>query len=404
MARDAGHPPRAGQIMKDDTLLTHVGRDPAAQHGAVNPPVYHVSTVVAPTVAALKAREATPFDGMSYGRSGTPTSFALEETVAALEGGHRGVVVSSGLAAVMVTLIGFLKAGDHILVSDSVYGPTRVRACDGILKRYGVETTYYDPLIGADIASLIRPKTRIVYVESPGSLSFEVQDVPAIAAAAKARNCLTVCDNSWAAGLFFKPLAHGVDIVIQAATKYIVGHSDAMLGVIVTGTPEQFQTVKWTGNALGNCAGPDDCYLGLRGIRTLATRLRRHQETGLTLARWLEARPEVARVMHPGLEDDPGHAIWRRDFTGASGLFGLVLEPFPEAAVAAMLDGMKLFAMGASWGGYESLILPTDPARYRTATRWQAPGPSLRIHAGLEDPGDLIADLEAGFARLNAAA
>ena len=390
--------------MKDDTLLTHAGRDPAAQHGAVNPPVYHASTIVAPTVEVLEARNATPFEGTTYGRTGTPTSFALEETVAALEGGHRGVVVSSGLAAVMVTLIAFLKAGDHLLVTDSVYAPTRVRACDGILKRNGVETTYYDPLIGAEIASLIRPNTRIVFVESPGSQTFEVQDVPAIAAAATARGCLTVCDNTWAAGLYFKPLSHGVDIVIQSATKYIVGHADAMLGVIVTGTPEQFQAVKWTGNALGNCAGPDDCYLGLRGIRTLATRLARHQETGLTLARWLRARPEVARVMHPALEDDPGHAIWRRDFSGASGLFGLVLKPFPAAAVATMLDGMKLFAMGASWGGYESLILPTYPAGNRTATRWDAPGPSLRIHAGLEHPDDLIADLEAGFARLNTAA
>ena len=390
--------------MKDETLLTHVGRDPAAQHGAVNPPVYHVSTILEPSVEALQAREKAPFDGMTYGRTGTPTSFALEETVAALEAGHRGIVVSSGLAAIVVTLVAFLKAGEHVLVPDNVYGPTRVRACDGILRRFGVETTYYDPLIGADIVSLIRPNTRVVYLESPGSLTFEVQDVPAIATAAGERGCVTVCDNTWGAGLYFKPLTHGVDIALQAATKYIAGHADAMLGVAVTTTAEQFQAIKWTANALGNCAGPDDCYLALRGIRTLAARLDRHQRTGLALAAWLKQRPEVARVMHPALADDPGHAIWRRDFTGACGLFGLVLNPVSETAVAAMLDGMKLFAMGYSWGGYESLCIPTEPARWRSATQWTAPGPSLRVHAGLEHPDDLIADLEAGFARLNKAA
>jgi cystathionine beta-lyase len=324
--------------------------------------------------------------------------------VTALEGGHRGVAVSSGLAAVTVTFCAFLKAGDHLLVPDNVYGPTRVRACDGILARFGVETGYYDPLIGADITALMRPNTRLVYLESPGSLTFEVQDVPAIAAAARARGVLTVMDDTWSAGVFCKPLQHGVDIVVQSATKYIVGHADAMLGVVVTGTAEQFQAVKWTANALGNCAGPDDCYLGLRGIRTLTTRLGRHQETGLALARWLAQRPEVARVMHPALPDDPGHALWRRDFSGACGLFGVVLRDYPKAAVAAMLDGMKLFAMGFSWGGYESLIVPTYPAKLRTATEWRAPGPSLRLHAGLEDADDLIADLEQGFARLNAAA
>jgi cystathionine beta-lyase len=390
--------------MKDDTLVTHAGRDPAAYDGAVNPPVYHVSTVIAQTVEELEAREKARFDGMTYGRSGTPTSFALEQAVAALEGGHRGIAVSSGAAAIVVTFCAFVKAGDHMLVPDNVYGPTRSRACDGILKRFGVETTYYDPLIGVDIAGLIRPETRLIYLESPGSLTFEVQDVPAIAAVARDRGVLTVFDNTWGAGVFFKPLRHDVDIVVHAATKYVVGHADAMLGVVVTRTEDQFKAVKWMANALGNCAGPDDCYLGLRGLRTITTRLRRHQETGLALARWLHQRPEVARVLHPALPDDPGHALWQRDFTGACGLFGVVLHRYPKAAVTAMLNGMKLFAMGHSWGGYESLMVPTEPAKLRSATEWAPPGPSLRIHAGLEDPDDLIADLEEGFARLNAAA
>src|SRR3546814_820552 len=285
---------------------------------------------------------------------------------------------------------------------DSVYGPVR-KFCDTLLARFGVETTYYPPEIGAEIAALIRRNTRIVYLESPGSLTFEIQDVPAISAAAHAAAAVVVMDNTWATPLFFKPFDHGVDISLHAATKYIGGHSDLMLGLVVS-KEAHFRALKGTAHGLGFAAAPDDCYLALRGLRTLSVRLARHQETGLALARWLQARPEVAAVLHPALPGAPGHDIWRRDFTGASGLFGIALHPASKAAVAAMVDGMELFAMGFSWGGYESLILPVHPETSRSATRWGAPGPVLRIHAGLEDPADLIADLTRGFERLNAAA
>jgi cystathionine beta-lyase len=283
-------------------------------------------------------------------------------------------------------------------MTDSVYQPVRT-FCDRFLKRFGVETTYYDPLAGAGIAALIRPNTRVVYLESPGSLTFEVQDVPAIAEAAHAAGALVIFDNTWATPLCCKPLRLGADVVVHAATKYLVGHSDAMLGVVVA-SAALWRKIKLNGHGMGFAAAPDDCYLALRGLRTLSVRLRRHEASALALARWLALRPEVERLLHPALPGDPGHALWKRDFTGACGLFGVVLKPCPEPALAAMLDGLKLFGMGFSWGGYESLILPAKPAQLRTATQWEAAGPTLRIHAGLEDPQDLIADLEAGFARL----
>ncbi len=389
---------------KPDTVLSKAGRDPERFHGAVNPPVYHASTILFPTVAARAEAEDQPFDHYNYGRIGTPTSEALERAMAELEGGYRAVSVSSGLAAITVSLLALLKAGDLLLMVDTVYGPTR-RFCDNVLARFGVETTYYDPLVGAGIADLMRDNTRAVFLESPGSLTFEVQDVPAIAAVARGRGIATLMDNTWATPLFFQPIAHGVDVSIQAATKYVVGHADAMLGVMTCRDAATFRTVKRCAVQLGQCAGPDDIYLGLRGLRTLAPRLRQHQENGLKVARWLQERPEVARVLHPALPDDPGHPLWQRDFTGACGLFGVVLTAgWSEAAVAAMVDGLRLFGIGASWGGFESLILPMRPDRVRTAITWAAPGPSLRLHVGLEDPDDLIADLTAGFDRLNAAA
>jgi cystathionine beta-lyase len=387
---------------KDDsaeTRLVHAGNHPEANHGVINPPVYHASTILFPTVEQFEQAQKDRTVGVTYGRSGTPTTFALEEAVAELEGGIRALALPSGLAAISATLLSLLNAGDHLLMVDSVYGPVR-SLCDKTLARLGIETTYYDPLIGAGIADLIRPTTRIVYLESPGSLTFEVQDVPAIAAAARANGVLTVVDNTWATPLFFRPLQHGADIVIHAATKYIVGHSDVMLGIVVVQDPALYRTIKLSGHGMGYSAAPDDCYLALRGLRTLAVRLHRHQENGLALARWLQARPEVDRVLHPALPDDPGHALWRRDFAGASGLFSVLLKPCSSAAVAAMVDGLRLFGLGASWGGYESLILPVKPELWRTDRPWQARGPLLRIHAGLEAVDDLIADLEAGFARL----
>ncbi|WP_158046339.1 cystathionine beta-lyase [Skermanella pratensis] len=385
-----------------DTILTHAGNDPQANFGIVNPPVYHASTVLFPTVAALE-EAGHSFDGVRYGRIGTPTSQAFEATVARLEGGFKAVTAPSGLAAISTALLAFVSAGDHILVTDSVYGPTRL-FCSDMLKRLGVEAEFYDPLAGAGIERLIRPNTRVVFLESPGSLTFEVQDVPAIADAARKSGAVVMIDNTWATPLFFKPFDHGVDLSIHAATKYMVGHSDAMLGVITAGTEEVWNRLKRNAVQLGTCAGPDDIYLGLRGLRTMGARLRQHQDTAIALARWLQARPEVVRVLHPALPDDPGHALWRRDFTGACGLFAIELKPCSAAAVAAFLDGMELFGMGYSWGGYESLILPIHPEKLRTATRWRSDGPMIRLHAGLEDPSDLIADLDQGFARLAAAA
>ncbi|HXP30779.1 MAG TPA: cystathionine beta-lyase [Stellaceae bacterium] len=386
---------------KADTLITHAGRDPYANFGVVNPPVYHASTILHRTVADLEKAQRNRYNQVTYGRYGTPTTFALEEAVAAIEGGHRAIAFCSGAASCYAAILGFVRAGDHVLVPDSVYGPVRA-FCTGFLARFGVATTFYDPRLGAGIAELFQSNTRLVYLESPGSLTFEMQDVPAIVAAAKARGLRTVIDNTWAAPLFFKPLALGVDVEVIAATKYIVGHSDVMMGIAVC-TEESFLPVRTAATEMGNHAAPDDCYLALRGLRTAAVRLRQHQAQGLALARWLEKRPEVARVLHPGLPEDPGHALWRRDFTGASGLFAIVLHrDIAKPAIDAMLDGMELFGMGASWGGFESLILPAHPERLRTAVPWTE-GAVLRLHAGLEDLGDLIADLEQGFARLAAA-
>lgn len=389
---------------KPDTLLAHAGRDPAHNFGVVNPPVYHASTIIHQTVAELEKAQKNRYgiDQVVYGRYGTPTTFALEQAVAALEGGTRGIAFCSGAAACFAAILAFVKAGDHILVPDSVYGPVR-GFCTGFLARFGVETTFYNPTIGEGVAALIRPNTRLIYLESPGSLTFEVQDTPAIAKLAKARGLKTVFDNTWAAPLFCKPLALGCDVEVIAGTKYIVGHSDAMIGLVVA-DEENFLKVREAATLIGNHAAPDDCYLALRGLRTAGVRLRQHQATALELAAWLAKRREVERVLYPALPSDPGHKMWKRDFTGASGLFSFVLRPgIQKRAVDALLDGMELFSMGFSWGGFESLLVPVYPQHLRTATPWNA-GPTLRVHAGLEDLGDLIADFDAGFKRLNAAA
>ncbi|MGH6865644.1 MAG: cystathionine beta-lyase [Methyloceanibacter sp.] len=380
---------------RQDTRLAHAGREPARHHGFVNTPIYRGSTVLFPSVACLE-QNAQDF---SYGRTGTPTVKALQSMIAELEGGHATLLTPSGLSAVSTALLSFVAAGDHILVSDSVYRPTR-RFCDNMLKRLGISVTYYDPLIGAGIRPLLTDRTRVVFAESPGSQTFEVQDVPAIADAAHAAGAVVILDNTWATPLFFKPFAHGADVSIQAATKYIVGHADAMLGAI-TASKETAPVVAKAHDELGLCPGPEDVYLGLRGLRTLAVRLDRHQRSALDVAEWLGKRPEVKRVLHPALSDDPGHALWERDFTGASGLFSIILKPVSHTAVAAMLDGLELFGMGYSWGGFESLILPFDPIAYRTATRWRVEGPALRLHIGLEDVDDLKGDLDVGLARLN---
>ena len=384
--------------MKSDTFIVHAGRHPEDYHGVVNPPVYRCSTVLYPTVQALEESDHHRFDRMTYGRYGTPTTFALEEAVAELEGGFRSIATSSGLGAITGALSAFVRRGDHVLMSDAVYFPTR-RFCDTVLKAQGIETTYYDPLIGSGIEALIRPTTRVVMVESPSSLTFEVQDIPVLAEAAHRHGAVVLMDNTWATPVFFKPFTKGVDVSIQAATKYIGGHSDVMLGLITT-TEEHYLTVKTHISTWGFCAGSEEVWLTLRGLRTLAVRLRQHQETGILLANWLKNRPEVAQILHPALREDPGHALWYRDFTGACGLFGVILHPYRKEAVDAFLEALELFALGYSWGGYESLILPTARGIIRTATSWQPAGPSLRIHAGLETPEDLIADLEQAFIHL----
>jgi cysteine-S-conjugate beta-lyase len=381
-----------------ETRLVTAGRDTKAQKGFVNPPVVHGSTVLYPTANDLHAHRGE----YQYGRHGTPTTRALQETLMALEGPQcAGVgLAPSGLAAISTALLAVLKAGDHLLVTDSVYQPTR-RFCNGLLTRYGVEVTYFDPLAGGAIESLFKPNTRAVHLEAPGSQSFEMPDIPAIAAVAHAHGALVIDDNTWATPLYHRSLEQGVDISLQAATKYIGGHSDIMFGTIsanATAWPIISENIR----LLGVCAGPDDVFLALRGLRTLSVRLAQHHRAGLEMARWLQARPEVARVLHPALETDPGHAIWTRDFTGASGLFSIVLKPKPQAAVDIMLNTLTLFGMGFSWGGFESLIIPFDCASYRTATQWNPGGPTLRLHIGLENVDDLKADLDRGFAALNA--
>lgn len=385
--------------MKKDTRILHAGRHPEQFNGAVNPPVYHASTILHASVAAMESSGKTPFEGVRYGRFGTPTTFALEEAVAELEGGHRSVATSSGLAAITGALMAFLKTGDHLLMTDSAYFPTR-KFCDSVLAGLGIETTYYNPCVGGAIAGLMRPNTKVVFTESPGSLTFEVQDIPAIAAAAHAGGAVVMMDNTWGV-LNFQPFTKGVDISIQAATKYIVGHADAMLGAITAATPELWLKVKTSVAAFGQSPGAEEMYLGLRGLRTLAVRLRHHQATALRLTTWLEGRPEVDRVLFPPLASDPGHELWRRDFSGGCGLFGVILKPATKAAVDAMLDGYAHFKLGFSWGGFESLVIPTTGhSIIRSASDWTPVGPSLRFHAGLEDADDLIADLEQGFERL----
>jgi cystathionine beta-lyase len=382
-----------------ETTLVTAGRDTKAQKGFVNPPVVHGSTVLYPTADDLHAHRGE----FQYGRHGTPTTKALQEALMALEGPQcAGVgLAPSGLSAITTTLLAVLKAGDHLLVCDSVYRPSR-NFCNGLLAGYGVETTYFDPLIGAGVTELFKPNTRAVLVEAPGSQSFEMPDIPAIAAVAQARGALVIDDNTWATPLYHRSLEHGVDISMQAATKYIGGHSDIMFGTI-SANAKAWPLIIEAVQQLGVCAGPDDVFLALRGLRTLAVRLAQHQRSGLEMARWLATRPEVIRVLHPALESDPGHAIWKRDFTGASGLFSVVLRPAPQKAVDALLDAVRLFGMGYSWGGFESLVIPFDCEGYRTATRWAPGGPALRLHIGLENLGDLKADLARGFAAFNAA-
>ena len=389
--------------MRDETKAVHLGRDPKRFSGAVNTPVFRASTILSETVAEWEQKKKDRTQGKPgtyYGLNGTPSRHLLEQALAELEGGHMCQVYPSGLAACTIPILAYVKAGDHILVADSVYGPTR-KFCDSQLRRFGIETTYYDPLVGAGIAALMRPNTRLVFVESPGSLTFEVQDIPAIAGVARKHGATVMMDNTWGTPLYFKPFEHGVDVSIQATTKYIVGHSDVIMGS-VTCTKEAWPQLKAVTTEFGQTAAPDDCYLAARGLRTMAMRMPVHWASGVQLAQWIARQPEVERVLHPALPGDPGHALWKRDFRGACGLFGVVLKPMAQRAADALVDGLELYGIGASWGGFESLALPVVPADLRSATRWPFTGPCIRIHAGLEHIDDLIADMNQGFGRLRA--
>ncbi len=400
MPDDTSRGPRARAF---ETRLSHLGR-PAkkAGKGTVNVPLIRASTVTFPDCASLSGARARRLDQYgSYGIHGLATHHALEDVVAEIEGGDRCAIQGSGLAAIVVALMAYLKAGDHCLMPDSVYGPTR-NLCDTLLKGFGVETTYYDPLIDeAGITPLIRANTRVVFAESPGSHSFELQDVPALARAAHAKGAKLLMDNTWGIRNF-QPFRHGVDVSIQALTKYVVGHSDVLLGSVTVQNAE-WPAIKTAHGTLGQYASGDDVWLALRGSRTLAVRLARQAESGLAVARWLEARPEVLRVLHPGLPSHPQHALFKRDFAGSSSLFGVVFRPdYSMAQVERLIDQLELFSIGASWGGYESLVLPTSGNITRTATSGDLGGPAMRLHIGLEEPADLIADLEAGIAGLGA--
>ncbi|MEC9369414.1 MAG: cystathionine beta-lyase [Pseudomonadota bacterium] len=391
MSKTSGKNSR-GQLPR--TLLIHTGRDPGSQHGFVNTPIYRGSTVLFPSVERLQARDAE----YTYGRRGTPTLRALETAISELEHGDATVLTPSGLSAIACAFLAFAKAGDHILVSDSVYQPTR-KLCDNLLKRMGVTTSFYDPRIGAEIESLFTAKTRLVYCESPGSQTFEMQDIPAIAERAHQRGIMVVADNTWATPLYCNPLELGADAVIHAGTKYFCGHADANLGSI-TVRKAYANDLRMSHGDMGICAGPEDTFLCLRGLRSLSVRLEQHRRNAIEMAEWIAARAEVVRVLHPAFASHEGHDLWKRDFSGSTGLFSVILRAHPAKAIGAMLDSLELFGMGYSWGGYESLVIPFDPSGYRSATKWEAEGPALRFHIGLEDTADLKADLERGFEAL----
>ena len=388
----------------NDTKLVEAGRARDWTHtgarGIVNPPVWRASTILFDSLAELDASIRRPDDGLNYGRRGTPTQWALAQALTDLDPGAAGTkLFPSGVAALAAALLTTVSAGDHLLVTDSAYDPTRL-FCDRVLKRFGVETSYYDPLIGGGIAALLRPNTKSILLESPGSLTFEVQDLPAIVAVAREAGVATILDNTWATPLLLPSMALGIDLSMQAVTKYVGGHSDLMMGT-VTAAPAWWERLKETTYRLGQHAAPDDCALALRGLRTLGLRLARHEANGIAVARWLRSHPAVERVIHPALPGDAGHDLWRRDFKGASGLFAFTLKQGTRADTGPLIDHLQHFGIGFSWGGFESLILPVEPNRVRTATRFEG-GTLVRLHIGLENPADLITDLDAGLARYTA--
>jgi cystathionine beta-lyase len=389
--------------MKLRTRLVQRGRAPKSRPNTVNLPIQRASTVVFASLAELEqvqkrfdADEIVP----TYGILNMPLRAAFEELMVEIEGGHRAVTLPSGLAAVAVALMACTQSGDHVLVTDSAYGPAR-RFCQRTLARYGVEATFYDPCIGAAIVDLMRPNTRAVYLESPGSLTFEVQDFPAIAKVARERGAAVIHDNTWATGMYFRSFDHGADLVIQAATKYPAGHSDLLIGAVIA-NEAWWPKLRDVSRDLGQTASPDDIFLAIRGIRTLETRLRQHEASALQIAQWLKTHPAVKRVLHPALPEDPGHALWKRDFLGSAGLFAIELAPATGEQLAAFIDRLDCFALGYSWGGYESLIVPANLRGARSVRTWEG-GPLVRLQIGLEDPADLFADLARGLDRMKTA-
>lgn len=390
-------------MARKETKLINAGRMSKWTRGVVNPPVERASTVVFDSIKEMKHATANKANQvLFYGRRGTTTSFAFSDAMTELEGGAGCALYPSGTAAITSAILSFVEAGDHILMVDNAYEPTR-DFCDKILKKFGVETTYYDPLIGKNIASLIKSNTRVIFLESPGSITMEIQDVPGISEVAHQNDCIVMLDNTWGSGINFKPFEHGVDISIQAATKYIVGHSDVMLGT-ATATEAFWPQLRENSYTLGQCTSPDDLYLALRGIRTLDVRMKQHQQSALKVANWLKSRPEVETILHPAFDTCPGHEFFERDFEGSNGLFSFVLNRGDQKSLTAYLDGMSHFKMGYSWGGFESLILGVSSLKsMRTATTWKYDFPLIRVHIGLENVDDLIEDLERGFERLNQA-
>jgi cystathionine beta-lyase len=389
------------------TKIIHAGRNTKEQGWMVNPPIYQSSTIVFPTLKDLLYAErgysnndlVQPYE-LKYGRYGTQTNFALEQAIAEIEGGYNTFVTSSGAAAINTALVAFLKQGDHMLLVDNVYSPTRGFA-DKFLKKLGIETTYYDPLIGADIVKLIKKNTKVIFLESPGSQTFEIQDVPAICKIAKKHNITTILDNSWASGIYFKPFEYGVDVSVMALTKYINGHSDIMMGAI-TIQEKHFRVMYEAFRYMAVTASPHSSYMVQRGLRTAKIRMDHCFKSALEMAKWFEARPEVEKVLYPALPSDSNHQLWKRDFSGAAGLFSIILnKKYSNESLARMLDKLNYFGMGYSWGGYESLILPFDVSAIRTATKFPYVDKTcIRINIGLEDITDLQEDLDAGFRRL----
>ena len=382
----------------DATRLVHANSSSGRAAGLLNPPVHRASTIIYNTVEDYLDRHRHIYDGVIYGLYGTETNHALAEAIAELEHGFRTVLTSSGTAAITLSLSAFLSAGDHLLVIDTVYRSTR-RFCDEVLAGFGIEISYFPPEIGADIATLIRPNTRMVFLETPGSLTFELADIRAITNVTRARGIVTALDNTWASPMLFKPIDHGVDISIASATKYLSGHSDVMLGAMTGATEDIYRRLKDAAARWGSAASPDDCYLVQRGLRTLDVRLERHQRNALALAAWFENQPEVRKVLYPALPNPPGHALWQRDFSGASGLFGVLLDPMSNTERSAFFNGLQLFKLGSSWGGFESLMVPAWPAPARSCGEAEE-GALIRVHAGLEFTSDLVRDLDEAFGRL----